>query len=474
VLLDQRGSGRSSPLGEVKYNRLELLVKDVEMLRLHLIKEKLISSCFDNDEESEQKSNSATQSPQHNHHPWDVILGGSWGCTLAMAYAHTYPNSVRAMVLRGLCLFRKREIDWLFGNPPKLSVTIATNDMRRTSNLRDLVAGKSSSSVSMAQSVATVAKSTNVEKQSVAAQFFPQQWKDFSSAVEHDEKNNSRSVLHAYYHLLLGTDVQKKYQALTPWFRWEMGIYGNGFKTSQENEDKNRLLVWYPSSASWKCEDARVKSRKSVDSINVIDVPNNTRDDILRSLRRFYTSSSDASLDVDEKLFEPLPVENTQAAESGQETEINMPDNATINFIPAQAMLTCYYSVNGDYCIQPYNSFLSLNPPPSIPFSSWYSSELPPSSSCESSISSYSSFPLPPTIAIQGGNDAICPPDTALDLHKVWKQLELRLALAGGHSMYDPVIAGEIVKSLDRFGHALMRGGDHTMYDETQATQDTQ
>ena len=128
-------------------------------------------------------------------------------------------------------------------------------------------------------------------------------------------------------------------------------------------------------------------------------------------------------------------------------------------YIPAQAMLTCYYSVNDEYCIHPYNSFLSINPPPSIPLSSWYSSKLPPPSSSESydsSISSVSSFPLPPTIAIQGGNDAICPADTALDLLRVWRQLELRIALKSGHSMYDAVIGGEIVKSLERFGHSLM------------------
>jgi proline iminopeptidase len=69
-------------------------------------------------------------------------------------------------------------------------------------------------------------------------------------------------------------------------------------------------------------------------------------------------------------------------------------------------------------------------------------------------------YPLPPTIAIQGANDAICPPDTALDLHEVWDELELRIVMNGGHSMYDPVVAGEIVKALDRFGHYLKEAFD--------------
>jgi pimeloyl-ACP methyl ester carboxylesterase len=70
-------------------------------------------------------------------------------------------------------------------------------------------------------------------------------------------------------------------------------------------------------------------------------------------------------------------------------------------------------------------------------------------------IAATTTFPLPPTIAIQGANDAICPPDTALDLHEAWKQMELRIVMNGGHSMYDPVVAGEIIKALDRFGIAL-------------------
>lgn len=446
VLFDQRGCGRSTPLGEVKCNTLELLVKDVEMLRLHLVKERLIDGWVVSDDDDSNVSNV--------RNPWDVILGGSWGVTLAIAYAFTYPNSARAMVLRGICLFRRREIDWLFGNPPN----VAHNLRPKTSNLRDLVAGGSSSSTTDAAMLTEVQESSR----SVAAQLFPQQWKEFSSAVQHTQSNNNRSVLHSYYQHLLGSDVNKRHQAMKSWFRWEMGIYATGLKKkSEDKHDENLLLVWQPARASWVYEDARVQNQKSIDSIRVDDdTSNNSYEEILRSLRQFSTSSSlsDTSMEVDEKL-EPMHIEE---AKSNLETEeANSQGNSTATFIPAQAMLTCYYSVNDDYCIQPYNSFLSLNPPPSILPSSWYSSKLPPppSSSGESYISSDSSFPLPPTIAIQGGNDAICPPDTALDLHSVWKELELRIVLRGGHSMYDQVIASEIVKSLDRFGHALMIDG---------------
>jgi proline iminopeptidase len=71
VLYDQRGCGRSRPQGGVRHNRLGALVNDIEALRLHLGVER-----------------------------WSV-LGGSWGATLALAYAAAHPASVERLVLRG-------------------------------------------------------------------------------------------------------------------------------------------------------------------------------------------------------------------------------------------------------------------------------------------------------------------------------------------------------------------------------------
>jgi len=379
-----------------------------------------------------------------------------------MAYAFTHPKSVRAMVLRGVCLFRKKEIDWLFGNPPSSSVVTPRTGGSKTSNLRDLIAG-GSSSVSL----------TALERQSVAAQLFTEEWKEFSSDIEHDE-NNKRSVLHSYYHRLLGTDTNSRYKAMRSWFRWEMGIYGNGFKKSEgSNEDENRLLIWDPSISSWLFEDARVHNHDSIDSIHMEENSSSNYEIFLQSLRRLSPSSSSyTSSETDRKTFAPLAIEDITGANAPDQgyTKGSGTSFDPTTYVPAQAMLTCYYSVNDDYCIHPYNSFLSLNPPPSVPLSSWFSSELPPSSSSksyESSVSSGRPFPLPPAIAIQGGNDAICPADTALDLHNAWQQLEIRIALKSGHSMYDPVIAGEIVKALERFGRSLMtedRGGSDDGY----------
>jgi proline iminopeptidase len=86
VVFDQRGAGRSTPLGETTRNTTELLVEDIEKLRMHLAIDR-----------------------------W-FVFGGSWGSTLALAYAKTHPDKVRGLVLRGIFLMQPSEIDWfLYG-----------------------------------------------------------------------------------------------------------------------------------------------------------------------------------------------------------------------------------------------------------------------------------------------------------------------------------------------------------------------
>jgi len=86
VIFDQRGSGRSKPCGEIRNNTTPLLVEDIERLRQHLKIER-----------------------------W-FVFGGSWGSTLALAYAEHHPEKVRGLGLRGIFLCRKSEIDWfLYG-----------------------------------------------------------------------------------------------------------------------------------------------------------------------------------------------------------------------------------------------------------------------------------------------------------------------------------------------------------------------
>src|SRR5260370_24545281 len=86
VIFDQRGAGRSMPLGTLANNSTAHLVADSERLRRHLGIER-----------------------------W-IVFGGSWGSTLALAYAEAHAQQVRALVLRGIFLCRRAEIDWfLYG-----------------------------------------------------------------------------------------------------------------------------------------------------------------------------------------------------------------------------------------------------------------------------------------------------------------------------------------------------------------------
>ncbi|MEQ1662159.1 MAG: prolyl aminopeptidase [Thiobacillus sp.] len=82
VLFDQRGSGRSTPHGELADNTTPHLIADMEALRVELGIE-----CW-------------------------LVFGGSWGSTLALAYAEAHSASCLGLVLRGIFLCRKSEIDW--------------------------------------------------------------------------------------------------------------------------------------------------------------------------------------------------------------------------------------------------------------------------------------------------------------------------------------------------------------------------
>jgi proline iminopeptidase len=86
VLFDQRGSGQSTPHASLEENTTWDLVADIEKLREHFGIER-----------------------------WQVF-GGSWGSTLALAYAETHPDRVTELVLRGIFLCRPKEIKWFYQN----------------------------------------------------------------------------------------------------------------------------------------------------------------------------------------------------------------------------------------------------------------------------------------------------------------------------------------------------------------------
>jgi len=87
ILFDQRGCGKSRPHASLVDNTTWHLVEDMEKLREHLGIER-----------------------------W-LIFGGSWGSTLALAYAQTHPQRVTELVLRGIFMLRRWELEWFYQNP---------------------------------------------------------------------------------------------------------------------------------------------------------------------------------------------------------------------------------------------------------------------------------------------------------------------------------------------------------------------
>ena len=138
VLFDQRGAGRSTPHANLTNNTTWDLVADIEKIRETLGIER-----------------------------W-VVFGGSWGSTLALAYAQTHPERVRALILRGIFLCRPHEISWFY--------------------------------------------------QEGASRLFPDYWEDFVAPVDPAERHD---MLSAYHRLLTGTDELRRLAAARAWSVWE-------------------------------------------------------------------------------------------------------------------------------------------------------------------------------------------------------------------------------------------------------------
>ncbi|KAL3694120.1 hypothetical protein R1sor_007771 [Riccia sorocarpa] len=154
VLFDQRGCGKSTPRGCLEENTTWELVEDIEKLREHLKVSK-----------------------------W-MVMGGSWGTTLALAYAQKHPSAVAAMVLRGVCMLRQQELDWLY-------------------------------------------------KQGVNL-LFPFGFAQLQSILDDSEKKDTVS---SFYQRLNSNDNNEAQTAAEAWLRWEMGL--SFFSTAQTN-----VLAW--------------------------------------------------------------------------------------------------------------------------------------------------------------------------------------------------------------------------------------
>jgi proline iminopeptidase len=138
VLFDQRGCGRSTPHASLQDNTTWDLVGDMEQIRQAL-----------------------------GIDSW-VLFGGSWGSTLALAYAQRHPERVLGMVLRGIFLCRPHEIRWFY--------------------------------------------------QQGASRIFPDYWAEFEAVIPADERHD---MLGAYHRLLTGDNEIKRMAAAKAWSVWE-------------------------------------------------------------------------------------------------------------------------------------------------------------------------------------------------------------------------------------------------------------
>jgi proline iminopeptidase len=138
ILFDQRGAGKSTPTAELTENDTWHLVEDIEKLRMHLGIER-----------------------------W-MVFGGSWGSTLALVYALHHHDRVLGLILRGIFLGRKREMDWMYKAGADL--------------------------------------------------FFPHAWQRFVSLVPDEDHNR---LVEIYSHLLTSDDHESAVRAAQAWTNWE-------------------------------------------------------------------------------------------------------------------------------------------------------------------------------------------------------------------------------------------------------------
>lgn len=139
ILFDQRGAGKSTPHACLVENTTWDLIDDIEKLRKHL------------------------EIPE-----WQVF-GGSWGSTLALAYSQSHPDKVTGLVLRGIFLLRKKEIDWFY--------------------------------------------------EGGAAAIFPDAWEPFRDLIPENERS---CFIDAYGKRLNSDDMETQYAAARAWTKWEM------------------------------------------------------------------------------------------------------------------------------------------------------------------------------------------------------------------------------------------------------------
>jgi proline iminopeptidase len=139
IIFDQRGAGQSHPAASLEANTTAHLLADIEKIREHLKVRR-----------------------------W-VVFGGSWGASLSLLYAQLHPERVLALVLRGVFLCRRQDVQWFY--------------------------------------------------QDGASHLFPDYWQDYLAPIPENERND---MIAAYYRRLTGEDEVARMRAAMAWTQWEM------------------------------------------------------------------------------------------------------------------------------------------------------------------------------------------------------------------------------------------------------------
>jgi len=161
ILFDQRGCGKSKPFASVSNNTTWDLIADIEKIRRDLQIEK-----------------------------WS-LFGGSWGSTLSLLYAEAYPNRVVNMILRGIFLMTKEELDWFYGGG--------------------------------------------------AGKFFPENWEKFKKLIPNSEQSN---LIAAYHKRLFSNDLNTERKFSGVWAGWEaaLAVFGSEKLVSEDLSDYSRAF----------------------------------------------------------------------------------------------------------------------------------------------------------------------------------------------------------------------------------------
>ncbi len=163
LLFDQRGCGRSTPFASLEHNTTWDLVRDMERLREMAGIDK-----------------------------W-MVFGGSWGSTLSLSYAQTHPDRVTELVLRGIFLFRQREVDWLYKYG--------------------------------------------------ASELYPEGWQEFVGLLQDSERDN---VVEAYHRRLTSGDPATRLAAAKVWSTWEgltVTLLPDAAMLEEFTEDQHAIAV---------------------------------------------------------------------------------------------------------------------------------------------------------------------------------------------------------------------------------------